>query len=62
MPPSLSAAMLAINPFNSSPVTKVPLMIATTASFFAVVLHWLASLQLHFFESVRPFLAQSDVT
>ena len=31
-------------------------MIATTTAFFAVVLHWLTSLHMHVFESVRRSL------
>ena len=64
VPPSLSAAMWNVGPLSSNPVTKVPLVIATTTAFFAVVLHWLISLRLHIFEAVRcslPF-AQSDIT
>jgi hypothetical protein len=37
-------------------------VIATTASFFAVVLHWLASLHLHVSGSVRPFLLLNLLT
>src|SRR5258706_1484303 len=48
--------MLNVNAFSSNPITKVPLVIATTTAFFAVVLHWLTSLQLHVFESVRRSL------
>src|SRR5258706_5600648 len=53
VPPSLNAAMLNIDAFSSNLITKVPLVIATTTAFFAVVLHWLTSLQLH---SVARFL------
>ena len=61
VPPSISAALLNINAFNNNSITKVPLMIATTASFFAVMTHWVATLQLHASQSVRRSLAQSDI-
>jgi uncharacterized membrane protein YidH (DUF202 family) len=52
-PTSLNVALLGIDAFYGNPITKVTLVVATMASFFAVVLL--------VFESVRPFLAQSDV-
>ena len=48
--------MLNDNASSSNPITKVPLVIATTMAFFAVVLHWLTSLQFHVFESVSRSL------
>jgi hypothetical protein len=53
-PTSLNVALLSIDAFYGNPITKVALVVATMASFFAIVLH--------LFGSVRPFLAQSDVT
>ncbi len=55
-------SLLNVNAFNNNSITKVPLMIPTTTSFFAVKIHWKATLQLHVSQSVRRFLAQSDVT
>ena len=59
VPPSLSAAMLNV---SNSPITRVPLVIATTTAFFAVILHWLTSLHLHVFESVRRSLPLLNTT
>jgi hypothetical protein len=53
--------MLGIDTYNNNAVMKPPLMVATTTSFFTVLLHGLASLNLHILVSV-PFHAKSDVT
>ena len=48
--------MLNVNSFSSNPITKLPLIIATTTAFFAIVLHWLTSLHLHVFKPVSRSL------
>jgi len=57
-PASFSLAFLSIGNFYNDPITRISLITAITAAFFAILLHLQASLQL---SVCRSLPSQSDV-